>query len=129
LVNNYGQIGAGKVVEFLPLGRKTIYWSGHPNEIQIKGISTAIICGDSLIDVGINNGDELTIQTKFQRSEIKNGKLVIALLPCTGLVAKFFYRFENKIVLRSANPKYDDLIYDEDLIKIEALVLKSSKDW
>jgi SOS-response transcriptional repressor LexA len=129
VVNHYGQTGAGKVVEFIPRGKTQIYWNNSTDEIQIKGIATLDVCGDSLIDVGINNGDELIVQTKFDKNEVKNGKLVVALLPCTGLVVKFFYRFDHKIVLRSANPKYEDLIYDEDLIQIKAIVLKSSKCW
>lgn len=127
-VSNYGQAGAGRVVEFIPRGRKRIYWT-NPDEIQIKGIATMTVNGDSLVDVGINDGDELIIQTKFAKEEVKNGKLVIAELPCTGNVVKFFYRFEGKIVLRSANPKYEDLIYDEDIVIIKAIVLKSSKNW
>ncbi|HQU82967.1 MAG TPA: S24 family peptidase [Pyrinomonadaceae bacterium] len=127
-VDDFGQSGAGKVVDFISRGRKKIYWT-NPDEIQIKGIATMTVNGDSLIDVGINDGDELIIQTRFERSEIKNGKLVIAQLPCTGNVVKFFYRFDGKIVLRSANPKYEDLIYDEDLVVIKAIVLKSSKTW
>ncbi len=127
IVPNYGQAGAGKVVDFIPRGRKRIYWSG--DDIHVKGIATMSVNGDSLIDVGINDGDELIIQTKFTKDDIKNGKLVIAELPCTGNVVKFFYKFDNKIVLRSANPRYRDLIYDEDLIVIKAVVLKSSKNW
>lgn len=128
-VPNYGQGGAGKVVDFIPRGRKKIYWTGDLADIQIKGIAVMNVSGDSLIDVGINDGDELTVQTKFEKDEVRNGRLVVALLPCAGLVVKFFYRFDNKIVLRSANPKYDDLIYDEELIQVKAIVLKSSKNW
>lgn len=128
-VPNFGQAAAGKVVDFLPRGRKKIYWSGETDEIKIKGIATMTVSGDSLVDVGISDGDELLIQTKFEKDDVKNGKLVVALLPCTGIVIKFFYRFGNKVVLRSANPNYDDLIYDEDLIVIKAVVLKSSKIW
>lgn len=127
IVADYGQVAAGKVVEFIPRGRKRIYWSG--DDIQVKGIATMTVSGNSLIGVGINDGDELIIQTKFTQDDVKNGKLVIAELPCTGNVVKFFYRFDDKVILRSANPKYQDLIYDENLVVIKAIVLKSSKNW
>lgn len=128
-VPHYGQVGAGKVVDFLPRGKRKIFWTGDSKEIKLKGIALMDVNGDSLIDVGINNGDELTIQTQFSQGEIKNGKLVVALLPCTGLVVKFFYGFENKIMLRSANVKYEDMVYDAELMTVKAIVLKSIKDW
>ncbi len=124
-IPDYGQIGAGNVVEFIPRGKSTIELS--KGEYR-NGMAKGTVSGNSLIDIGISNGDELLLQTRFEKSEVVNGKLVVALLPI-GLVVKFFYRFENKIVLRSANPNYEDLIYDEDLVMIKALVLKSIKDW
>ena len=79
---------------------------------------TVTVCGDSLSDLGINDGDQLICQTNIENHEVKNGKLVIAQLPCLGLVVKFFFRYEDKIVLRSANPRYEDLIFDVDLVEI-----------
>jgi SOS-response transcriptional repressor LexA len=124
-VPDYGQLGAGEVVEFIPRGKDTIYLS--KSEYR-NGMAKGTVCGNSLIDMGIGNGDELLLQTKFEKFEITNGKLVVALLPI-GLVVKFFYQYENKIVLRSANPRHEDLIYDADLVTIKAIVLKSIKDW
>lgn len=127
-VPDFGQGGCGTVVDFLPRRtKKKIYWSITDGSSEGIGVMNAN--GDSLIDVGISDGDELVVQTKFEKEDIKNGKLIVALLPCTGIIVKFFYRFDNKIVLRSANPRYDDLIYDEDLIQIKAIVVKSSKVW
>lgn len=124
-VPHYGQIGAGEVVEFIPRGKSVVYL---PKEEIKKGLAKATVCGNSLIDLGINDGDELLCQTQFEKSDVRNGKLVIAELPI-GLVVKFFYQFENKIILRSANRRYKDLIYDADLVTVKAIVLKSIKDW
>jgi SOS-response transcriptional repressor LexA len=55
--------------------------------------------------------------------------LVVAQLPCLGLVVKFFFRFESRIILRSANPRCEDLIYDADLVEVKAIVLQSIKNW
>lgn len=123
---DYGQVGAGKIVEFIPRGKRNV---NLPQSHKTDGLVTVSVCGDSLRDLGIADGDQLICQTKFEKSEVKNGKLVVAQLPCFGLVVKFFFQFENKIILRSANPRYEDLIYDADLVEIKALVVQSVKNW
>jgi SOS-response transcriptional repressor LexA len=114
-LNDYGQVGAGKIVEFVPRGKRPVI---VPSSQRTEGLVTVSVCGDSLRDLGINDGDNLICQTKFEKSEVKNGKLVVAQL-----------QFENKIILRSANPRYEDLIYDADLVEIKALVIQSIKNW
>jgi SOS-response transcriptional repressor LexA len=123
---DYGQVGAGKIIEFIPLGKRPVVL---PQSRRTEGLVTVTVSGDSLRDMGVHDGDQLICQTKFEKSEVKNGKLVVALLPCLGLVVKFFYQFKNKIILRSANPRYEDLIYDGDLVEIKAIVIQSVKNW
>jgi len=123
---DYGQVGAGKVVDFIPRGKRSV---SLPQSLKTDGLVSVTVCGDSLRDIGIADGDNLICQTKFEKSEVKNGKLVVAQLPCLGLVVKFFFQFENKIVLRSANPRYEDLIYDAELVEIKAIVIQSVKSW
>jgi SOS-response transcriptional repressor LexA len=123
---DYGQVGAGKIIEFIPQGKRVV---AMPASQRHDGLVTVTVCGDSLCDMGINDGDRLICQTNIEKYEVKNGKLVIAQLPCLGLVVKFFFRFEDKIVLRSANPRYEDLIFDADLVTIKAIVTQSVKNW
>jgi len=125
-LTDYGQVGAGKIVEFVPRGKSRVIVSQSQ---RIEGLVTVSVSGDSLRDLGINDGDHLVCQTKFEKSEVKNGKLVVAQVSCLGLVVKFFFQFENKIILRSANPRYEDLIYDADLVEIKAIVIQSVKNW
>jgi SOS-response transcriptional repressor LexA len=123
---DYGQVGAGKIIDFIPQGKRRV---NVPQSQKTEGLVTVTVCGDSLRDLGIADGDQLICQTKFEKSEVKSGKLVVAQLPCLGLVVKFFFQFENKIILRSANPRYEDLIYDADLVEIKAIVTQSVKNW
>lgn len=123
---DYGQVGAGKIIEFIPRGKRSI---AFPASQRTEGLVTVTVCGDSLCDLGINDGDALICQTNIEKHEIKNGKLVIAQLPCLGLVVKFFFSFEDKIVLRSANPRYEDLIFDPELVTVKAIVVQSIKNW
>lgn len=123
---DYGQVGAGKVVEFIPRKKKAVT---VPATFKTQGSATVTVCGDSLRDMGINDGDTLVCRTNIEKSDVQNGKLVVAQLPCLGLVVKFFYQYEHKIVLRSANPRYEDLIFDKDLVEIKAIVTQSIKNW
>lgn len=125
-LSDYGQVGAGRVVEFSPRGRHGVIL---PVAQKTQGLATVSVSGDSLRDIGINDGDRLICRTNIEKHDVQNGKLVVALLPCLGLVVKFFYEFENKIVLRSANPRYEDLIFDKDLVEIKAIVTQSVKNW
>jgi SOS-response transcriptional repressor LexA len=94
---DYGQVGAGRIIEFIPRGKRRV---NIPQSQKTDGLVTVSVCGDSLRDLGIMDGDNLICQTKFEKSEVKNGKLVVAQLPCLGLIVKFFFQFENKIILR-----------------------------
>jgi SOS-response transcriptional repressor LexA len=123
---DYGQVGAGKTIEFIPRGKSAV---NVPHSLKTDGLVTVTVSGDSLRDLGITDGDRLICQTKFEKPEVRNGRLVVAQIPCAGLVVKFFYQLEKKIILRSANPRYEDLIYDADLIEVKAIVVQSVKNW
>jgi SOS-response transcriptional repressor LexA len=109
-----------------PLNKKLVYL---PTSRAAEGLVTVAVCGDSLRDISIADGDRLICQTQFEASELKNGKLVVAQLPCLGLVVKFYFKAMGKIILRSANPRYEDLIYDAELVEVKAIVLQSIKNW
>lgn len=120
-VKHIGQIGAGSTVDIFGYPRKSYIarpqWAQKPEQV-----ATAEVCGDSLLDEDIRNGDKLVCKIIFDKSEVAAGKLVVAKLP-TGLsVIKRIYFDKNKIILRSSNSKYKDLVYDKNDIEIEAIV-------
>jgi SOS-response transcriptional repressor LexA len=90
---------------------------------------TITIGGDSLKGLGITHGDQLVCRTNIKHSEVKNGRLVVADIPGLGMVVKLFYRSNNMIILQSANPKCEPLIYRDDAIQIRAVVIQSIKNW
>lgn len=125
-IDDYGQVGAGRVVEFIPRGKRKIIL---PATTNANGLITLTVSGDSLRDMGIHDGDDLYCRVNIEKSDIKNGRLVVARIPGFELVVKFFYEYNNKIVLRSANPHYQDLIFEKELVEIKAVVVKSVKTW
>lgn len=113
-----------EIVDFIPQGKKRIYWDSP----ETKGIGVVTVNGDSLVNVGINDSDELIVQTIYEKNELKNGQLIIAEI-VTGMVVKFFHRVGEYIILSSANPNYQPLIFNHKLVKIKGIVLRSVKIW
>lgn len=62
--------------------------------------------GDSMIGVGINDGDLLVVR---QSNSAQNGQIVVALIDDSATV-KTFYKKNDHIVLHPENPQYEDII-------------------
>lgn len=116
-----GQVGAGSTVELADYLRRTTIpkpkWAESANYV-----ATAQVCGDSLADEGIFDGDMLTCKVIFERQEITEGRLVVAKLP-TGrsVVKRIFFSGEN-VILRSSNPGYRDMVFHRDDVEVEGIV-------
>ncbi len=130
-VPDIGQIAAGTVIDFLPARRRKIIRpaNARPGDEFIS----ARVCGDSLRDDRIFDGDRVTCRVNFELSEVKNGKLVIAKLPCGALVIKHFYVLDDgasvKVLLISANSDYADLEFEIDEVEVKAIVVESIRSW
>ncbi len=120
-VKHLGQIGAGSTVEIFGYQRKSHIarprWAQNPEQV-----ATAEVCGDSLLDEDIRNGDKLVCKIIFDKSEVIEGKLIVAKLPTGRSVVKRIYFKKDKIILRSSNKNYKDLVFHRDDIEIEAIV-------
>lgn len=120
-VDHIGEVGAGTAVDFFEHARASLIL--RPQWVRdFKEVATAQVSGDSMADEGIYDGDRLVCKVVFDAAEVKPGRLVVVRLP-TGrsIVKRIFFR-DDKVILRSANPKYEDLVYDRDTITVEAIV-------
>lgn len=131
-VPDYGQVGAGTVVEFIP--RKKQAWITRPQRSKSSDdLVTVTVSGDSLIGDGIHDGDRLLLRLNFETSEVKNGRLVVVSLPDGGLTVKHFYLVDNgdelRVRLAAANPAYEDLEFGLDEVEVKALVIESVRSW
>lgn len=68
------------------------------------------ITGDSLKDAYVFDGDVAIVHPN---AEPLDGHIVVAVLD-DGAVIKRFYRFEDRIELRSENPDYETIVLDRD---------------
>jgi repressor LexA len=120
-VDHLGHVGAGTTVEFFDHPRAQLILK--PEWVtDLRQVCTVTVSGDSLVDEGILDGDILIVKRIFDAAEIKAGKLVIAVLPTNRCVVKRIYFRGERIILKSANPKYQDMIFYRDQLRIDGIV-------
>src|SRR5947209_718827 len=131
-VPDYGQVGAGTVVDFIP--RKKPAWITRPRRSKVTDdLVSVTVSGDSLIGDGIQDGDRLTLRLNFEASEVRNGRPVVVSLPDGALAVKHFFlvngREELRVRLAAANPAYEDMEFGLGEVEVKALVIESTRSW
>ncbi|HET9730179.1 MAG TPA: transcriptional repressor LexA [Acidimicrobiia bacterium] len=76
--------------------------------------------GDSMIDVGIFDGDYVVVRSQPTADQ---GDIVVAGIPGEEATVKTFVRRRNKIVLRPANDDFDEMLFDPDEVQIYGKVV------
>ena len=72
--------------------------------------------GDSMIEVGINDGDVVVIR---ETSTAQNGDIVVAMVEDHEATLKRFRRNGSAIALEAANPAYETRVFRDDQVKIQ----------
>lgn len=92
-----------------------------PNYLMGKGNYFALnIIGDSMIDIGINEGDIAIIK---QKNDAKDGDLVVALIDETETTLKRFRKNGKEVVLEAENKNYKSQVYKSGSnIKIQGIL-------
>lgn len=120
-VENLGQVGAGTTVDLFDHPRAQLIL--RPQWVRdFREVATVTVCGDSLTGEGIQDGDVLIVKRVIDGAEIRNGRLVVACLPTGRSVVKRIYFEGGRVVLRSANPAYEDMVFERDQITVEGIV-------
>lgn len=110
----YGRIAAGTPIEAL---RDMSTQIDVPIGLLGNGDHYALeVAGDSMVDVGIMDGDTVIIQ----RSEnAENGSIVVALVDDQEVTLKRLRRKGNSVALEAANPAYETRIFGPDRVKVQ----------
>jgi repressor LexA len=102
-----GEVAAGtdvlaqeNVSELLPLPED---FTGDGQLFMLK------VRGDSMIDVGILDGDYVVVR---QQAEAAKGDIVVAGIPGDEATVKTFSRKGGKVVLTPANPRLEPMVFD-----------------
>src|SRR6266849_3375347 len=75
--------------------------------------------GDSMIDDGIRDGDVLVVK---RQTTAENGQTVVAVVNGEATV-KRFYRLENRVELRPANPAAQSITLECEAVEIRGIVI------
>ena len=76
--------------------------------------------GDSMIDVGILDGDYVVVR---QQAEARNGEIVVAGIPGEEATIKMLLRRRGKVVLQPQNPTMKELVFEPDAVTIYGKVV------
>jgi len=121
LAQHYGEIGAGKVVPFIPQNG-LIEVAVPKNLADDREIMTLTVRGCSLEDEGIFDGDVLICRLRFSWSEIDENTICAVFIHSTGeLCAKKIIREANMLTLRASGGGIPDKQYSPDEIEIKAI--------
>ncbi len=127
-VFHISEVTAGSPVEHLPFVKRRKIRPVRDARPFDRFVSTLIV-GDSLRDSGILQGDYAICKLNFELHELRNGCLVIARTPVGSVIKHFYLCDEGNIRLASANPDYPDLYFEFEDIHIEALVVRTEREW
>lgn len=91
---------------------KTMLGAGDHYALEVKG--------DSMIDVGINDGDIVVIK---ETSTADDGDIVVALVEDQEATLKTLRRNGRSIILEAANTAYEPRIFNEDQVKVQGILI------
>lgn len=110
-----GRIAAGVPIEAIAHASHTVAVPG--DMIAGRGTHYALeVRGDSMIGVGINDGDVVIIR---ETSVADNGDIVVALIEDQEATLKRFFRRGNAIALEAANPAYEPRVLPEEMVRVQ----------
>ena len=76
---------------------------------KVKADFTLICKGDSMIDARINDGDIVFVR---RQATVENGEIAAVAIGDEATLKRFYYYKEQEmIILKPANPKYEDMIF------------------
>lgn len=91
---------------------QTMLGQGEHYALEVKG--------DSMIDLGINEGDIVVIK---ETSSADDGDIVVALVEDQEATLKTLRRNGRSIILEAANPAYEPRIFNEDQVKVQGVLV------
>ena len=110
-----GRIAAGVPIEAISevshhvaVPGQMLSGQGHHYALEVKG--------DSMIDVGINDGDVVVIR---ETNKADNGDIVVALVEDEEATLKRFRQQGDTIALEAANPAYETRLFRSHQVKVQ----------
>lgn len=109
-----GRIAAGVPIEAIQQVSHTV---AVPQTMIGSGSHYALeVKGDSMIGVGINDGDIVVIR---ETKTADNGDIVVALVQDQEATLKTYRRMGSTIALEAANPAYETRMFQDNQVKVQ----------
>ena len=115
-----GSIAAGGLIETYSEVNEDLDFSDIVNK---KGVFALTVNGDSMKDAFIADGDMVLMEPVIEKNSLRNGMIVSAMVPGLGTTLKYFFRKNNQIILEAANPNYEPIKIDQNLVSIQGKLL------
>ena len=115
-----GSIAAGGLIESYSEVNEELDFTDIVNK---KGVFALTVNGDSMKDAFIADGDMVLMEPVFEKNSLRNGMIVSAMVPGLGTTLKYFFRKNNQIILEAANPNYEPIKIDQNLVSIQGKLL------
>ena len=110
-----GRIAAGTPIEAISEVSSSVAVPG--SMLSGRGPHYALeVQGDSMIDLGINDGDIVVIR---EQTTADNGDIVVALVDGQEATLKRFRRTGGMIALEAANPAYETRVLSDARVKVQ----------
>jgi repressor LexA len=110
----YGRIAAGTPIE--SLRDHTTYIDVPPHLLRSGDHYALEVHGDSMVEVGIRDGDVVVIQ----RSDVaENGDIVVALIDDHEVTLKRLRCKGQTVALEAANPEFETRIFGPNRVKVQ----------
>ena len=115
-----GSIAAGGLIESYSEVSEELDFS---DIFDKKGVFALTVNGDSMKDAFIADGDMVLMEPVIEKNSLRNGMIVSAMVPGLGTTLKYFFRKNNQIILEAANPNYEPIKIDQNLVSIQGKLL------
>tara|TARA_B100000700_G_scaffold314572_1_gene401341 strand:- start:2451 stop:3068 length:618 start_codon:yes stop_codon:yes gene_type:complete len=115
-----GSVAAGGLVETFDDVNETLDLN---SVLERRGIFALTVNGDSMVDAYIAHGDIVLMEPVLEKSSLKNGTVVSAMVAGSGTTLKYFYRQGSHIRLEAANENYDPIELEADQVEIQGKLL------
>lgn len=118
-----GQIAAGKPIEAVANERII-----SPNDVLVRADRYALLIrGDSMIDIGVMDGDYVVIQSQ---EYARNGEVVAALIENYETTLKrIYYLTDGRVELRPENRTYEPMFYPAESVQVQGKMVGLFRKW
>ena len=129
-VKHYGEIGAGRVIPFIPRGVTTEIYVADES-LSDDDFGTITVRGRSLEDEGIFDGDVLIFCRKFARRDVTPHTVCILYVKSAAelMAKKVLFDRRDELTLRSSGGGCKDLYFEPEDVDIWGVAVGMQRYW